>query len=106
MKTCKACGSEKDLSEFYVRARNAGGYSHVCKVCDRARLYKQRHTRDARKLSASENFLPQGRTEMVDRGDGVTLVRFGFGFKPGKAQTHGAQSGYSSALANTRDAPG
>lgn len=36
MKTCKGCGVDKELSEFYNHPKTADGYLNYCKVCRRA----------------------------------------------------------------------
>ena len=108
MKTCRLCGQSKpmDKANFYVRKKYRGGFSHECKPCFRSDYNRRYGNQNAKKPSANDAYLPQARTEMIDQGNGVTLVRFGYGFKPGKAQTHGSASGYQSALANTSESIG
>jgi hypothetical protein len=54
-KTCKYCGVERDISEFYKSTRHTGGYLHKCKPCSREynrRRYKEdpeRHKRIQRR---------------------------------------------------------
>lgn len=37
MKTCKQCGEEKSLDDFFRNKRLPGGYWHICKDCYRFR---------------------------------------------------------------------
>jgi 5-methylcytosine-specific restriction endonuclease McrA len=41
-KTCKGCGTEKELSEFYKQAHVADGHLNKCKLCVSARGRKNR----------------------------------------------------------------
>lgn len=54
MKTCKECGSEKPLSEFYRKARAADGHEAFCKLCRNARSQRNYHKDpEARKRTAT-----------------------------------------------------
>jgi 5-methylcytosine-specific restriction endonuclease McrA len=44
-KTCKGCGVEKDLSEYYKHPRMADGHLNKCKVCVSARVRENRRER-------------------------------------------------------------
>ncbi|MGL5935035.1 MAG: endonuclease VII domain-containing protein [Cetobacterium sp.] len=38
MKTCRKCGVEKALAEFYKSKKHPSGLQYACKACDRKRL--------------------------------------------------------------------
>lgn len=40
-KTCRTCGADKPLHEFYKRPRSADGYMSMCRECNRVRNHKQ-----------------------------------------------------------------
>lgn len=42
MKTCKECGFEKPLSEYYAHQKMADGHLNKCKNCVRIRISKHR----------------------------------------------------------------
>ena len=44
-KTCKGCGVEKDLAEYYKHPRMADGHLNKCKVCIRLRVQENRRER-------------------------------------------------------------
>ncbi len=44
-KTCKGCGVEKDLSDYYKHPRMADGHLNWCKVCISARVRENRRKR-------------------------------------------------------------
>ena len=51
MKTCKICGKNKPLKQFYRAARNKDGHQGSCKLCNRDRAKKVRNalTNDERR---------------------------------------------------------
>jgi hypothetical protein len=42
MKTCKECGIEKSLSEYYAHKKMADGHLNKCKICVKIRISKHR----------------------------------------------------------------
>lgn len=42
MKTCKECGIEKSLSEYYAHKKMADGHLNKCKICVKVRISKHR----------------------------------------------------------------
>lgn len=59
-KTCKGCGIEKDLSEFYAADRNVDGRMGKCKSCVKAmtRNYRLSHREQYAKIERARANLP------------------------------------------------
>lgn len=61
MKTCKHCGKELPLSEFYGTKNSNDGHSSICKACHRTRVQEARQ--EKKRLKA---LVEQGGKQLKD----------------------------------------
>lgn len=58
-KTCRRCGIEKDISEFYIHPKMKDGHLNACKLCVRKRVKDYQQTDAGRATQSRRNQKPE-----------------------------------------------